>query len=152
MPYHILHSGWMVLGCMADHRPHNLLVPGSSPGCPTFSTTYFKGVFAYYALRAERHFYANFTHSTGLNWNHPVSILSFFSLLFSLSPLMVSTLRICLKIYQVFFQMRKKCVICNAYWHYQYSLTTCRLYSCLQYNGLQFPCSILFSLILEYFT
>ncbi len=21
MPYYLIHSGWMVLGCMADHRP-----------------------------------------------------------------------------------------------------------------------------------
>ena len=25
----------MVSGCMADHRPHNPLVLGSSPSCPT---------------------------------------------------------------------------------------------------------------------
>ena len=31
MPYHPTHSGWMVLGFMADYRPHNPLVAGSSP-------------------------------------------------------------------------------------------------------------------------
>jgi len=36
MTYHLIHSGWMVLGYMADHRPHNPLVLGSSPSCPTF--------------------------------------------------------------------------------------------------------------------
>jgi len=25
MPYHLAHSGWMVLGYMVDHRPHNPL-------------------------------------------------------------------------------------------------------------------------------
>lgn len=135
-----------------EQRTHNPLVLGSSPSCPTFSTPYPKGVFAYYALCAKERFYANFTHSTGLNWNHPASIPSLFNLFISLFPLTVCVLFICQKIYQVFFQMRKKCVICNANWHLQYAMPTCRLYTCHQYNGVQVRCSILFPLILEYFT
>lgn len=30
MPYHLVHSGWMISGCRVDHRPHNPLVEGSN--------------------------------------------------------------------------------------------------------------------------
>jgi hypothetical protein len=53
----------MVSGSRADHRPHNLLVPGSSPGCPTFSTNGSEQVFEHYANVAKTAFYAIFTQS-----------------------------------------------------------------------------------------
>ena len=38
LPYHLTHSGWMVLIGVEVHLPHNPLVLGSSPSCPTFLT------------------------------------------------------------------------------------------------------------------
>jgi hypothetical protein len=57
----------MVLGYMADHRPHNPLVAGSSPACPTFSIHTSEEVFEYYANVAKTSFYAIFTQSTTNN-------------------------------------------------------------------------------------
>ena len=57
----------MVLGYMADHRPHNPLVLGSSPSCPTFSTHTSERVFEHYANVAKTSFYAIFTQSTTNN-------------------------------------------------------------------------------------
>jgi hypothetical protein len=34
--YRLDYSGWMLLSDVEVHLPHNPLVPGSSPGCPTF--------------------------------------------------------------------------------------------------------------------
>jgi hypothetical protein len=48
----------MVLGYMADHRPHNPLVAGSSPACPTFSTHTSEQVFEHYANVVKTSFYA----------------------------------------------------------------------------------------------
>ena len=53
----------MVLGNVADHRPHNPLVAGSSPACPTFSTHTSERVFTHYANDAKTSFYAIFTQS-----------------------------------------------------------------------------------------
>ena len=57
----------MVLGNVADHRPHNPLVAGSSPACPTFSTHTSEQVFTHYANVAKTSFYAIFTQSTTNN-------------------------------------------------------------------------------------
>ena len=89
-----------------EQRTHNPLVAGSSPACPTFSTSILKLVFVYYAVNAEILFYANFTHSTKRecsNWQQKLAnrlvIFSFHST--SLNPL---------DFYQIFIQVRKKCV------------------------------------------
>jgi hypothetical protein len=72
----------MVLGYMADHRPHNPLVAGSSPGCPTFSTHTSKRVFTHYASNAKNSFYAIFTQSTTTDQRHSKQYL-FFPISFS---------------------------------------------------------------------
>lgn len=89
---------------------HNPLVAGSSPACPTFSTIPSQQLFCYYASVAHSCFYAILTHSTGLDWHQPAQIhLSSFPLsnpfLSTSIPLFFSA-----EIYQVFLQMRKKCV------------------------------------------
>ena len=48
-------------------RTHNPLVPGSSPGCPTFSTHTSEQVFEHYVNVAKTSFYAIFTQSTTNN-------------------------------------------------------------------------------------
>ncbi len=106
MPYHLIYSGWMVLGCMADHRPHNPSVPGSSPGCPILSTPIQKLVFVHYATNAETFFYADFTHSTKRersNWQQRLAS----------QPVICSLPATSLNppnFYQNFLQVRKKCV------------------------------------------
>ena len=77
MPYHLIHSGWMVSGFRVDHRPHNPLVAGSSPACPTFSTHTSEKVFEHFARNAKTAFYANFTHSTGIDWHNSAHLLAF---------------------------------------------------------------------------
>ena len=91
-------------------RTHNPLVAGSSPACPTFSKIPPQQLFCYYASVTHSRFYAIFTHSAGLDWDQPAQIhLSLFPLsnlfLFNFSPLVISS-----EIYQVFLQVRKKCV------------------------------------------
>ena len=51
----------------ADLRPHNPLVVGSNPTCPTFSTHTSEQVFEHYANVAKTSFYAIFTQSTTTN-------------------------------------------------------------------------------------
>ena len=90
MPYHHTHSGWMVLGYMADHRPHNPLVAGSSPACPTFSTHTSERVFEHYANVAKTSFYAIFTQSTTNNQRNSKQYLFLstdFSEIFSYFPI-----------------------------------------------------------------
>ena len=65
----------MVLGYMADHRPHNPLVVGSSPTCPTFSTHTSEWVFTHYSNAAKTSFYANFTHSTAIDRHNSAQLL-----------------------------------------------------------------------------
>ena len=51
------------MGNMKGDRPHNPLVAGSSPACPTFSTHTSEQVFAHYTNVAKTSFYAIFTQS-----------------------------------------------------------------------------------------
>jgi hypothetical protein len=54
----------MVLSDVEVRLPHNPLVLGSSPSCPTFSTHTSEQVFTHYASNAKTSFYAIFTQST----------------------------------------------------------------------------------------
>ena len=67
------------LGAIAqwlEQRTHNPLVVGSNPTCPTFSTTPPQQSFSFCASVTQPCHYATFTHSTGLDWNHPAQIHS----------------------------------------------------------------------------
>ena len=80
----------MILCCMAGHRPHNPLVAGSSPACPTFSTHTSERVFEHYASNAKTSFYAIFTQSTTNNQRNSKQHLflsTVFSEIFSYFPI-----------------------------------------------------------------
>ena len=62
--YDYAHSGWMVMSDVEVRLPHNPLVLGSSPSCPTFSTHTSEQVFEHYTNVAKTSFYAIFTQST----------------------------------------------------------------------------------------
>ena len=90
MTYHLTHSGWMVSGFRVDHRPHNPLVAGSSPACPTFSTHTSERVFTHYANDAKTSFYAIFTQSATNNQRNSKQYLFLptdFSEIFSYFPI-----------------------------------------------------------------
>lgn len=104
-----------MLGYIVGHRPHNPLVVGSSPTCPTFSTPYLKAVFAYYALPAEKHFYANFTHLTASNQQrlaHLGGSLYGFLPNSLIASICCSFLPICC---QLLLQVRNFCVIAKSH-------------------------------------
>jgi hypothetical protein len=102
-----------VLGAIAqwlEQRTHNPLVPGSSPGCPTFSTIPLQQSFRLCASVTHSRFYANFTQLTELNWHQPAQIhLPSFPLS---NPFLSTSIPLIFfaEIYQVFLQVRKKCV------------------------------------------
>jgi hypothetical protein len=100
----------MILGYMADHRPHNPLVAGSSPACPTFSTIPPQQLFRVYASVTQPCFYAILTHSAESNWNKPAYCHCYFipfspNLKFKINNLQNQPLG-----YQILLQVRKICV------------------------------------------
>jgi hypothetical protein len=78
------------MGNMKGDRPHNPLVAGSSPACPTFSTHTSERVFTHYANVAKTSFYAIFTQSTTNNQRNSkqyLFLLTDFSEIFSYFPI-----------------------------------------------------------------
>jgi len=70
------------MGNVVFSRPHNPLVTGSSPVCPTFSTHTSEQVFEHYASHAKTSFYAIFTQSATTNQRNSKQTL-FLSISFS---------------------------------------------------------------------
>jgi len=116
--YHHTHSGWIVLSVMEFSLPHNPLVAGSSPACPTFSTIPSQQLFCYYASVIKPCFYAILTHSAESNWNKPAYCHCYFipfspNLKFQINNLQNQPLG-----YQILLQVRKICVnICLSIIH-----------------------------------
>lgn len=100
----------MVLVEEAISLPHNPLVLGSSPSCPTFSTIPPQQSCSFCASVTHSCFYTNFTHLTGVDRHQPAQIYLVSyplsnSFLFKSRSLFFSS-----EIYQLFIQVRKKCV------------------------------------------
>jgi len=104
---------------------HNPPVTGSSPVCPILSTDTSKGVFGDSRITSISSNYANITQLTGKDWSHPAQLVLFAVLIkknqntqIGLLPILTLDLHLGSKSYQIFLQVRKKCVIFQNIQHF----------------------------------